>query len=583
VEQILQAKRGGKPLPPKAVLLSFDDGYRDFYSRVIPVLQAFQWPAVLAPVGNWLLTPPNQEVIFGDQPVQRHMFLNPEELKKAAQSPLIEIGAHTYHSHRGTQGNPQGNLLPHMSNRMYVADAQRYENTEEYQHRVGKDVRNITQLIQKVTGKIPRVWVWPYGNVNGEAQAIIKQQGYQLFLTLDSGLASASNTDNVPRLLMSGKDDIQSVAQLVANTEVPFLMRVAHVDLDYVYDPDPEQQIKNLDSLVQRVFDMGITTVFLQAFSDPDGSGLVKEVYFPNRVLPVRADLFNRVAWQLMSRADVKVYAWMPVLSLDLDASHPRISALDTKTGKKSVTPEQYPRLSPFHQENRLAITKLYEDLSRHADFDGILFHDDAIMSDFEDASPAAMAFYQSQGLPSDIQTIRSNPEMMQRWTRMKSRYLTDFTISLAKTVKSIRGPDIRTARNIFAEPVLNEESEAWFAQNIDEFLQTYDWTAPMAMPYMEGIDPAQAKQWIGQLVDKIAQRKGALDKTVFELQSRNWKIKNGQPGSYIDSSIIAEWMRTIQLHGGKNFGYYPDDFSQDHPSQSIIRPEISTSWYPTP
>ena len=32
-------------------------------------------------------------------------------------------------------------------------------------------------------------------------------------------------------------------------------MRVLHVDLDNVYDPDPAQQARNLDQLVQRVVD----------------------------------------------------------------------------------------------------------------------------------------------------------------------------------------------------------------------------------------------------------------------------------------------------------------------------------------
>ena len=51
VDQILAAQKGGTPLPPRAVLLSFDDGYKDFYTRVIPLLRSFQWPAVLALMG----------------------------------------------------------------------------------------------------------------------------------------------------------------------------------------------------------------------------------------------------------------------------------------------------------------------------------------------------------------------------------------------------------------------------------------------------------------------------------------------------------------------------------------------------
>lgn len=54
---------------------------------------------------------------------------------------------------------------------------------------------------------------------------------------------------------------------------------------------------------------MGITTVYLQAFADPAGDGLVKAVYFPNRWLPVKADIFSRIAWQLRTRANAAVYA----------------------------------------------------------------------------------------------------------------------------------------------------------------------------------------------------------------------------------------------------------------------------------
>ncbi len=49
IAQIREAHQGGKPLPEKAVVLTFDDGYQSFYTRVFPILQAFQWPAVWAP------------------------------------------------------------------------------------------------------------------------------------------------------------------------------------------------------------------------------------------------------------------------------------------------------------------------------------------------------------------------------------------------------------------------------------------------------------------------------------------------------------------------------------------------------
>lgn len=102
--------------------------------------------------------------------------------------------------------------------------------------------------------------------------------------------------DNIPRLLIAGNPSLKAFASAVTQIQEADPVRVMHVDLDYVYDPNPVQQAKNIDKLVQRVYDMKISHVFLQAFSDPQGDGTVKSLYFPNRWLPMRADLFNFVS-----------------------------------------------------------------------------------------------------------------------------------------------------------------------------------------------------------------------------------------------------------------------------------------------
>ncbi len=48
LEQIVTASKGGKPLPDNAVLLTFDDGYRSFYTHIFPLLKAYNYPAVFA-------------------------------------------------------------------------------------------------------------------------------------------------------------------------------------------------------------------------------------------------------------------------------------------------------------------------------------------------------------------------------------------------------------------------------------------------------------------------------------------------------------------------------------------------------
>jgi len=552
VQDILDAHDGKKTLPPKAVLLSFDDGYSSFYTRVWPLLQAWNVPALWAPVGSWVDTPENQKVNFGGLMTPRDRFATWDMVRELSRSPLIEIGSHTWASHYGIPANPQGSREPAIANRFYDKATGRYETDRQFNQRIGDDVRKVTDKITQVTGKAPRAWVWPYGAANGTSLAIARQQGYQLAFTLEDGLGNVQELGNIPRLLIAGNPSLKAFASTVSQVQEREPVRVMHVDLDYVYDPDPAQQTQNINRLIQRVYDMKISHVFLQAFADPQGDGRIKALYFPNRQLPVRADLFNFVSWQLQTRAGVKVFAWMPVLSFDLDPALPRVQRRDRQTGRLSDATEPYIRLSPWDPQVRQQVTDIYEDLARYASFNGILFHDDAVLTDVDDGP--------------------------QSTTRQKSQTLIGFTHALSLAVKHIRGPQIKTARNMFALPILQPESEAWFAQNLDDFLAEYDWTVPMAMPLMESVPADESDAWLARLVKAVATRPGALDKTIFELQARDWDRK---PQRAVSDSQLAQWMRVLQLNGVKNYGYYPDDFINNQPDISRIRPVFSSYWYP--
>ncbi|MCR3977907.1 poly-beta-1,6-N-acetyl-D-glucosamine N-deacetylase PgaB, partial [Aeromonas veronii] len=110
------------------------------------------------------------------------------------------------------------------------------------------------------------------------------------------------------------------------------------------------------------------------------GDGVAEALYFPNRHMPVKADLFNRVSWQLKTRAGVKVFAWMPVMAYDMGPYHAYVT--DSRTG--APVKGQYLRLSPWDPASRQLLLDIYEDLGFYTKFDGLLFHDDAFLSDYE-------------------------------------------------------------------------------------------------------------------------------------------------------------------------------------------------------
>lgn len=579
---IVASRNGGPPLPPKAILLTFDDGYKSTYSRVFPLLKLFRYPALIALVGDWLRVEDDGMVDYDGNALPRNHFITWQEVREMVDSGLVEVASHSHHLHRGLLGNPQGNRQPAAITREYYREPQRYEDDAQYTQRLRDDLARSTKLIERHTGQRPRAMVWPYGAYNRIGLAIAKELGMPITLNLEPGPNVTEHPlTQIRRVLMEFHHSIGDLPALLQQSahyggEYPPLKRIVHVDLDYVYDPDPERQADNLSMLVERIHQLRINTVYLQAFADPDGDGAADALYFPNRHLPMRADLFNRVAWQLRTRGGVKVYAWMPLLAFHLPKEH--AAAKLVVQVESDAPPEarqnRYHRLSPFVPLVRQTITEIYQDLAKHAHFAGLLFHDDATLSDYEDASPAARKVYQQEWqLPDSITAIRADANLRKLWSQRKSDYLNRFSLELAAAVKHYH-PALLTARNLYARTVLEPESEEWLGQSLSAFLRDYDFTAVMAMPYLE--NAADPEAWLKQLVTRIATLPDALPRTVFELQSRDWRNN-----TLIPSEVLARHLLLIQLHGGRNFGYYPDDFSRNHPAYREVRRALSLETNP--
>jgi biofilm PGA synthesis lipoprotein PgaB len=596
IDAIVAAHAGRKALPERAVLLAFDDGYESFYTRVLPILQAFDYPAVLALVGAWLesetadpvgstgrqrvvLGRGETQVQFGDKRVPRSQFLSWDQVRAIKASGLVEIASHSFDLHRGTIAGPQGASQPDATTKSFSFVTGTYETDGKQRSDIAADLGRMARRILSETGTAPRVMVWPYGEYGGLSIDIAAANGMPIALTLVDGSASIARLSTVSRHLVAPDPTLGRFVQEIVELDKVPPVRVVHLDLDYVYDVDPVQQARNLDLLIQRVYDLQIGVVFLQAFADPDGTGLAREVYFPNRVLPMRADLFDRVSWQLRTRARVQVYAWMPMLAYDFADDTAAILALEPETGRTRIDPKAYRRVSPFDAQARRKISMLYEDLAAYSPFEGLLYHDDGVMSDFEDAGPAALAAYANAGFPASIEEIRADPALFQRWTRFKTDALLAFTDSLTAIVRRHRMP-LLTARSLFAGPVLDPAAEAWFAQDLGRFLSSYDYAAVMAMPQMENVPVGQEDAWLAALVAAVARHPDGLKRTIFELQAVDWrKGRNEDPR--IPTSVLARQMRALTGAGALNFGYYPDDFAADHPDIRALHRDFSLQSYP--
>ncbi|HEX7813296.1 MAG TPA: poly-beta-1,6-N-acetyl-D-glucosamine N-deacetylase PgaB [Burkholderiales bacterium] len=572
MDDVIAAREGRKPLPDKAVMLTFDDGYRSVYTRVYPLLRLFNYPAVIALSGHWLDAPAGKTVEYDGRQVPRENFLSWEQIREMTASGLVEIASHSYDLHRGVIANPQGNIVPSAVTYRYENGA--YEEERAHRERVQSDLARNSALIKSRTGRAPRVMVWPYGRDSGDLIEVAGTLGMPYAMNLAGGNNKPDgDVARIQRDLIVHNPPLADFISLIQKGPRPEPQRVVHVDLDYVFDKDAGQLQKNLDALVDRVRALRVTTVYLQAYSDPDGNGQASALYFPNRHLPVRADLFSHVAWQLHTRALADVYAWMPVLAFELPSGNPVAELVVQSADPDAPASGRYRRLSPFSAEVRDIIGEIYEDLARQARIDGLLFHDDATLDDFEDVSLSGKQALAEWGLPLTAEAIRSDPVLLDSWTARKSEALIEFTHELAGRVRKYQGT-FKTARNLYALPVMEPQTQVRFAQSLPGFLAAYDYTAVMAMPFMEGAEKPDL--WLDGLVRKVAAAPEGLAKTVFELQSMDWKTRTPVP-----AATLAAQLRRLQLLGALNIGYYPDDFIADRPALAVIKAALSVQTFP--
>lgn len=564
IEDILKAGRGEKALPDKAVLLTFDDAYVSYYEFVVPFLEMLGYPSVLGVVGSFVDDPPKG---LSDS------VMSWKQIKEVSGKKLVEVVSHSYDLHKGIQYNPAGNVGSAAALRAYNPKEKAYETEAEYRARIAEDFETQKALFIKHLGSVPKAIIWPYGWYTLISQKVAADSGCIAGFTTEAGFASTRRIADINRIFVKNKPIGDFISLIKTPKPERPQMRAVQVDLDLIYDPSYEKMDQNLGKLIDRLVAMKMNTVFLQAFADPEGSGTIRSVYFDNRVLPVRADFFSHAAHQMIIR-NMTVYAWMPTLSIELPDRELNESLRVREGPEMASVPSRswYNRLTPFDSKVRELVAVLYQDLASHSLVHGVLFQDDAYLTDKEDFHPAALSGLE-RVLGRGYKLDSLEPEQARKWMRHKTENLIEFTKNLMESVRIFR-PNALFARNIYASLIMEPESEAWFAQNYGRFIESYDSVVVMAYPQMEKVE--KLSKWLERITKKAREFPHGIEKTVFKLQSYDWEKK-----SWIKDKDLLEELRDVLASGGKHIAYYPDNFWEDKPGLSTIKLEMSTESFP--
>ena len=562
---ILAASRGERPLPEKAVLVTFDDAYESFYRFVYPALRLYGIPAVLSVVTSWIDEPETSAY-------KTKRFMSWEQIREVADSGLVTVASHSSRLHRMLQVNPVGNIEPAPAAFLYFPEKGRYETEAEFRARIREDLAASIDTLTAKLGRRPAVLTWPYGSYNALGLEEAKKLGFEMILTLDDGYSSIRRLDRVNRYYLETHLDWLAAFKdsLKRGLQEDHRIRGVQVDLDLIVSKNSmEESNRNLGLLLDRLVRMGVNTVFLQGFSDRDASGNVKSLYFANSVLPVDLDFLSHAVNRIRSR-EMKVFVWMPALAYELPetALNEELKVREWKGDRPGVTSSWYRRLSPFDPRSLEATRKIFADLAARVQFDGILIQDDAYLAETEDFHPAAIeAFRRRHGVSPDPQALKADEALGAKWAAFKTEALDRHVDELVRTVRVYR-PGAAVGRNLYSSVVTNPEATRWFAQDLRRYLERYDYTVVMAYAAMEGRKDRRA--WYRGLFQSAGGEKAA-DRLVFKVQAYDWKT-----GTWLGDAALKDDLTFLLALGVRHVAYYPDNVYLNRPDADTIASILS-------
>jgi len=172
MQQLVEARRRGRPLTGRPVILSFDDAYVDFLEHGLPVLRRRGF-------GATVFTPTSH---IGGVATWDSRFGAPAPIMDTAQlseiaSLGVELGSHL-HTHTRVDELSFDDLL--------------------------QEALESRRILSEIAGAPPEVVAVPYGFLDRAALSILRTAGFELVATTDEGTASSLHAGRVvPRLEVS--------------------------------------------------------------------------------------------------------------------------------------------------------------------------------------------------------------------------------------------------------------------------------------------------------------------------------------------------------------------------------------------
>ncbi len=169
IKKLISLIKQKKRIAPKTVVITIDDGYKSTM-KAYKVLKKFNYPFTV--------------FLYAEGIGRYPAYLTKKQLRILANDPLVTIGNHSYKHLRFTK--LQGKM-----------------SAEAFKRFIYRDTLRAERRIEKLTGKKPKIYAFPYGEYSRPYIKVLRKLGFVALFTQDMG-----NVGNFTPLYMIPREAI---------------------------------------------------------------------------------------------------------------------------------------------------------------------------------------------------------------------------------------------------------------------------------------------------------------------------------------------------------------------------------------
>ena len=161
----------GEPLPEKAVMLTFDDGYLSNLEYAYPLLKKYNMKAVISVIGKL-----SEDYAKTEDRHIPYAHITWDDIIKMTEEGVFEVQNHTYNMHKSKRGERFG------------AKRVSGETPEAYKEEFMRDVGLCQELLEKNCKITPLCFTYPFGMISDESVEFVKEMGFLASLSCREGV-----------------------------------------------------------------------------------------------------------------------------------------------------------------------------------------------------------------------------------------------------------------------------------------------------------------------------------------------------------------------------------------------------------